>query len=782
MAQFSKYYNDYLPQEKTNFEVVMVADATGNVIDGSTSSLAVSLGGTNLDAFGRLRVSTPLTLFDSSHRYRDNNLWSTIAIGAGTTYSFNQNQGLVELTVGVGSTASIIRETTKVFSYQPGKALRNGEPVLTPSGWANIENLNVGDEVFDGLGNVTKVIGVYPQGKRKLFRFTFDDGTCIDADEEHLWVTIARHNSKNTKKGDKVILSTKQMISKYGNRPSIANRWRIPCCPVLTLEEKPVKIDPYTLGCILGDGCVSHSASVYFTTSDEIILENLICEKITKRKNSKYGYGLLGLSEYIKYYNLENKNFKEKFIPKEYKYNSSNIRLEILKGLMDTDGWVEKDGCSYFSTGSEQLCDDVCFLVRSLGGTAKVKYIPVTYYTNAKGVKVECSPSYRVKISMPVNPFKLPRKADKWTLKWRVSFDRYVYSIDEIEIDYATCIRVDSDDHTFVTRNHIITHNSLSTYNTFVLTPPKQNLRQRVGYFGADNGIYLELDGATGNTLYLVERSIVSGITSETKIAQSNWNVDTLLGTGISELTLDITKAQILWMDIEWLGLGTVRAGFVINGRFIHCHSFHHANIINSTYISTASLPLRYEITNTGITTSSSTMKQVCSTVISEGGYELRGLQQAISIPINSPRTLGTVGTFYPVIGLRLKASPNRLDAIVILTALSIMPISTGNFNWQVRASGTTTGGSWVSAGVDSAVEYNITGTSYTDGRILASGFFNASNQGASQVDILKEALFKFQLERNGLTGSPYELTLVVASNSNNDTVVASMDWEEISR
>ena len=321
---------------------------------------------------------------------------------------------------------------------------------------------------------------------------------------------------------------------------------------------------------------------------------------------------------------------------------------------------------------------------------------------------------------------------------------------------------------------------SLQVLNTFIMNPAKANLRQRVGYFGADNGMYLELDGST---LYFAERSLSTGTT--TRVAQSDWNVDTMLGAGHlnpSGVTLDISKAQILWMDIEWLGVGTVRLGFVVDGKFIHCHSFHHANLITSTYITTAALPLRYEIANTGITTSASTLKQVCSTVISEGGYELRGIQQAVGIPINSPRTLGTAGTFYPVISLRLKASPNRLDAIVILTALSIMPISTGNFNWQVIASETTTGGAWVSAGTDSAVEYNITGTSAAGGRILASGFFNASNHAASQVDILKEALFKFQLERNGLTSTPYELTLVVASDSSNDTVVASLDWEEISR
>ncbi len=318
---------------------------------------------------------------------------------------------------------------------------------------------------------------------------------------------------------------------------------------------------------------------------------------------------------------------------------------------------------------------------------------------------------------------------------------------------------------------------SLLVLNTFVPAAPKANLRQRVGYFGVDNGMYFEIKGTTP---YFVERSLSTG--TQTEVSQSNWNGDKLDGTGTSSITLDTTKAQIIWMDIEWLGLGSVRMGFIINGQFILCHSFHHANIINSTYITTASLPLRYELTNTGNTSSNSTMKQVCSTVISEGGYELRGIQQAVGIPINSPRTLGTAGTFYPIISLRLKSSPNLLDAIVILTALSIMPVSTGNYNWQVIATGTTTGGSWLSAGTDSAVEYNITGTSFTGGRILASGFFNASNQGAGQVDILKEALFKFQLERNGLTSTPYELTIVVASDSSDDTVVASMDWEEISR
>jgi len=323
---------------------------------------------------------------------------------------------------------------------------------------------------------------------------------------------------------------------------------------------------------------------------------------------------------------------------------------------------------------------------------------------------------------------------------------------------------------------------SLLVLNTFVFNTAKENLRQRCGYFGDDNGIYLEL---ADSTLSFVERSFVTGSLTETRVAQSSWNIDKLDGSGPSGLTLDITKAQIFWMDIEWLGLGTVRLGFVINGVFIPCHAFHHANIITSTYITTATLPLRYEIENTGTTASNSTLKQVCSTVISEGGYELRGAQQAIGTNITTPIDLTTAGTLYPLISIRLKTSPDRLDAIVILTALSLIGITNNaTYNWKVVAGGTTTGGTWASAGANSSVEYNSTGTSFTlgTGRVLAGGYTIGSNQGSTSVDILKEALFTFQLERNSFTSTPYELTLIAAANTNGADIHASLDWEEISR
>jgi hypothetical protein len=322
---------------------------------------------------------------------------------------------------------------------------------------------------------------------------------------------------------------------------------------------------------------------------------------------------------------------------------------------------------------------------------------------------------------------------------------------------------------------------SLLVLSTFVMSPAKTNLRQRIGYYGAQNGYYLERNGTTVN---FVERSFVTGGVVNTPVAQASWNVDKMDGSGPSGITLDLTKAQILFMDLEWLGVGTVRIGFVIDGNFYVCHKFQHANIIASTYITTASLPLRYEITNTGATSGASTLKQICSTVLSEGGYQLNGLQQAIGLPVTTPKNLAVAGTFYPIVSIRLKTSPDRLDGIAICTAISVIATSSGDYNWQVVASGTTTGGTWVSAGTNSSVNYNITGTSFTGGRILASGYFSVSNQGSTQVDILKEALFKTQLERNGLTSTPFELTIVVASNAGGGggNVLASIDWEEISR
>jgi hypothetical protein len=292
--------------------------------------------------------------------------------------------------------------------------------------------------------------------------------------------------------------------------------------------------------------------------------------------------------------------------------------------------------------------------------------------------------------------------------------------------------------------------------------------------------MYFQLSGSVAG---FGMRSKVSGSVVDTVVPMSAWNGDRMDGTGASGVVLDVTKAQIMWMDVEWLGVGTVRMGFVYNGQFVVCHSFHHANFASSTYITTASLPVRYEIFNTNTTSASRTMKQICTTVVSEGGYELRGNQLSVGTAIASPKVLTLASTFYPAVTIRLKST--RLDAVVIPSAISLMPVTNGAFyNWKLIMGGTTTGGSgtWLDVHADSSVEYRLDATGITGGRVIASGFLQGSNQGSPPLDVLKDALFRFQLERNGLTSTAYELSLVVSTNNAGSPVYGAIDWEEISR
>jgi hypothetical protein len=315
---------------------------------------------------------------------------------------------------------------------------------------------------------------------------------------------------------------------------------------------------------------------------------------------------------------------------------------------------------------------------------------------------------------------------------------------------------------------------SLQILQTYVMNPSKAGLRQRYGYFDTSNGIFLEL---TTQGLCWVERSTSTGSLVETRVYQNDWNYDKMDGTGVSKLTLDMTKAQIQFMDIEWLGLGSVRCGFVINGKFILTHTFHHANIITSTYMATACLPVRAEIENVSTTSSSSTLKIVCTSVISEGGYEIRGRSFSQGHAINAPRVLATPGTTYPVFSMRLKS--NRLGAIVDPKTFGLAVGAASNFRYLIVGGAVSTGGTWTSAGTDSAVEYNLAPTSYTGGRVLDSGYIIASNQTAAAPQQERNP-FSYQLERNTFTSTPYEFLIAMVSNGNNQDVWGTIQWQEI--
>jgi len=332
---------------------------------------------------------------------------------------------------------------------------------------------------------------------------------------------------------------------------------------------------------------------------------------------------------------------------------------------------------------------------------------------------------------------------------------------------------------------------SLQILNTFIMNAPKAGLRQRIGYFSTQNGIFLEQDDTT---ISFVKRSYFTGSVEETKVAKANWNIDTLDGSnspGWSEtlpptnrnpsgLTLDLTKAQIIFIDIEWLGLGTVRCGFVINGQLIHCHSFHHANIIDAPYMTTACLPVRGEITNTTETAGSSTFKMVCASVISEGGYELRGKPRSIGRPANDVFTMATAGVWYPIVSIRLKST--QLDAIALPTNISALAEGNNGRAKYALIAGATLGGNttFTSVSTDSCIEYNYVANTMTGGTLLQQGFLGISNQSSSDITLGKDSLFTYQLKRNSFTSTPEILTLAMQAGTDSDTGTGSIDWEEI--
>jgi hypothetical protein len=315
---------------------------------------------------------------------------------------------------------------------------------------------------------------------------------------------------------------------------------------------------------------------------------------------------------------------------------------------------------------------------------------------------------------------------------------------------------------------------SLQVMTTFVMDEGQTGLAQRVGYFNSQNGVFFSNKNGVN---YIVLRSYISGSAQDTEIAQENWNVDKLDGTTATGVNLDVTKAQIFFMDMEWLGVGQVRTGFVIDGNFYLAHVFQHANIIDSVYITTATLPVRYEIENITGTVAGSEMKQICSTVISEGGYELRGRPYSVGRPVTAPMNLDNAGTFYPVASIRLNS--NSLDAVAIIKNISMLGIANnGRMQYKLVANATINDGTWINV-TESLVDYNITANTMSGGETLTSGYVGINNQ-SGQTITLDPGAFSFQLSRNGLTNTAITYTLAVAAAADNDDALGSIDWEEL--
>jgi hypothetical protein len=195
--------------------------------------------------------------------------------------------------------------------------------------------------------------------------------------------------------------------------------------------------------------------------------------------------------------------------------------------------------------------------------------------------------------------------------------------------------------------------------------------------------------------------------------------------------------------------------------------------------MTTACLPIRYEIKNVGVTSSNSALKQICSTVISEGGYALEGKQRSVSGLISAPKDIPTAGTFTPIMSIRLKS--DRLDAIVIPNFVEFIGTTNNTtYRYKIVVGGTLTGASWNSAGTTSSVEWDTAATAISGGDDCKIGFLNISAGSGAATTGFADGLFKFQLERNSFTGTPTVFSLVATGATNGNDATGSIDWEEI--
>lgn len=315
---------------------------------------------------------------------------------------------------------------------------------------------------------------------------------------------------------------------------------------------------------------------------------------------------------------------------------------------------------------------------------------------------------------------------------------------------------------------------SLQIMETFVMGAAKENLIQRVGFYDDENGFFLEQNGTD---VYFVKRSNVTGTVVETRVDQADWNGDTLDGdeaTSTSGIVLDLSKAQILAMDIEWLGVGSVRCGFVINGTIIIAHTFHHANLVSSTYTTRASLPLSYEILNDGATASVSKLKSICSTVISEGGFEPRGVSKVKS----SSGGLGGQNVndvWTNLVSIRLIAN----TGVVVPTGIDVLNVSNVDYEWGLFKNAVPNTGTSFSWSNETDLVQTATGntviTSWSDQ--LAGGYLGGKTAPITLGDGGLEWNSQLGVFANGSVES---ITLAIRAGSKSKLAAGLIKWIEV--
>ncbi|MGW1534500.1 helicase-related protein [Streptomyces aureus] len=342
-----------------------------------------------------------------------------------------------------------------------GKAQPLDATVLTPTGFRRMGDLREGDEVVVPDGEIAVIDGVFPQGERDVWRLVLSDGSSVECDDEHLWIvgtSCAWHRGQVPK------TMTTREIRLDTFKANGSSKWYIPpAAPVDLGRDVELPLDPYLFGLLLGDGSFRHNLRL--STIDEEIRDaaasavapdcRLVpvpgsrCDYTIQLKQGSGGVRN-PVIQALRNLDLWGKTSHGKFIPQEFKNTSVKNRLALLQGLLDTDGTVHKDGMSIsLCSASLRLAEDVAWLVRSLGGRARV---------------LPTKAAFNVSVALPAEyaPFRLSRKADRVCPRPKYNtFRRGIRAVEYVGRKPVQCISVAHPSHAYVTDNFTVTHNTM---------------------------------------------------------------------------------------------------------------------------------------------------------------------------------------------------------------------------------------------------------------------------------------------------------------------------------
>jgi phosphate starvation-inducible protein PhoH len=411
-------------------------------------------------------------------------------------------------------------EKRMVFAVGPagtGKAQPLHSKIKIPNGWTTMNDIKVGDKVSTPNGGTANVIGIYPQGKKEIYTITFTDGRTAECCKEHLWEVFYPDNWGDNSK----ILSLDDII-KLQNK--FRKKLQVRLINHENIDDINLPIDPYLLGCLLGDGNISIKGRISFSSSDVTIVEKL--NKIIPdgefihKSNYDYVFKSGGkgsgnklnkfgsrLRDELSNLNLFGTKSNNKFIPEIYLNSSKEQKIKMLQGLLDTDGYADKKNNGlYFTSVSKIMAEQVQYLVRSIGGTAKItsKTPSFTY----KGIKKYGQVAYDVKIDYNCKTDLVSLDRKKQCLKNNGQYIKNnrigISKIEYTSIAEAQCIMIDSPDHLYITDNFVVTHNTLlavlraikalreQEISKIILTRPAVSVDEKHGFLPGDLNAKME--------------------------------------------------------------------------------------------------------------------------------------------------------------------------------------------------------------------------------------------------------------------------------------------------